>query len=180
LASYNFKSKIKIKNYFLLIHLKEMSFYNVSNPVNFSTNDGNAKRISPLSTLTTVPASQYFTVPPAHTGLPFGQMTVSQLLSGAVITNFDAEGTVTIYLPRPQDILAGLRNSALYEHKPIALGDCMFLHLYVVGSDTRFESTSYTGVQGNTGRTFQAPNSVKVVAIRFDNVTAGQENYVIL
>jgi len=157
-----------------------MSFYNVANPVNFATNDANAKRISPLSALTTVPASQYLENPPNNTGLPNGQLSVSQFLAGAIITNFNYEGTLTIYLPRPQDILAGLRNSSLYEHKPIAQGDCMFLHLYVAGSDTRFESTSNTGVQGNTGRTFQAPNSVKVVAIRFDNVTAGQENYVIL
>jgi len=157
-----------------------MSFYNVANPVNFSTNDANAKRISPLSTLTTVPASQYFENPPSNTGLPASQLSVSQFLAGAIITNFNYEGTLTMYLPRPQDILAGLRNSSLYEHKPIAQGDCMFLHLYVVGSDTRIESTSRTGVQGDTGRTYEAPNSVKVVAIRFDNVTAGQENYVIL
>lgn len=157
-----------------------MSFYNVSNPLNFSTNDGNAKRISPLSALTTVPSSQYFTVPPNITGLPSGQMSVSQFLAGAIITNFDYEGTLTIYLPRPQEMLAGLRNSALFSQSSIAEGDCMFLHLYVVGTDTRISSTSRTGVQGDTSRVYQAPNSVKVVAIRFDNVTAGQENYIIL
>jgi hypothetical protein len=157
-----------------------MSFYNVANPVNFSNFDGNAKRIAPLSALTTVPSSQYFTAPLAIAGLPAGQMSVSQFLAGAVITDFNTEGTTTIYLPRPQDILAGLRNSSINDQRPIAQGDCLFLHLYVVGDDTRFSSTSRTGVQDETDRTFQAPNSVKVVAIQFDNVTAGQEHYNIL
>jgi len=157
-----------------------MSFYNVANPVNFSNLDGNAKRVAPLSSLTTVPSSQVFITPPAITGLPANQMSVSQVLSGAVVTRFDYEGTTTIYLPRPQDLLAGLRNSSITEQKPIATGDCIFLYLYVAGTDTRFESTSRTGVDHDTGRTYQAANSFKVVAVLFDNVTAGQENYIIL
>jgi hypothetical protein len=157
-----------------------MSFYNVANPVNFTNFDGNAKRIAPLSALTTVPSSQYFTAPPAISGLPAGQMSVSQFLAGAVITDFNFEGTGTIYLPRPQDILAGLRNSSINDQRPIAQGDCLFLYLYVVNDDTEFSSTSRTGVQGDTSRTYQAANSFKVVAIQFDNVTAGQEHYNIL
>lgn len=159
-----------------------MSFYNVANPVNFATNDGNARRIAPLSTLKTIPATQHLTAPPTHVGLPFGQLSLSQVLSGYLVLSIpEGEGPYTIYLPRPQDLLAGLRNSALLENRtPVGLNDIIELDLMCFEAII-IASTSRTGVQNITSSSFSADNHYpQTLLIKFDNVTPGEENYIIM
>ena len=86
--------------------------------------------------------------------------------------------TPTVYLPKPQDLLAGLRNSSLLENRPpIGLNDFIVVQL-MVWSDVQFSSTAYDGTTGGSSYTFGSDSAyTQLLFIRFDNITAGQEHY---
>jgi len=144
-----------------------MSFYNTANPVNFTNTDQNAKRIAPLSALTAIPSSQYFTA---------GQsLSVSQTLAGYIVYN---GGNASLTLPKPQDILAGLRNSALSHLSSISLGDMIALH---VRSNNGICTIQGVDIDGNNSTSQPVASGASLdVILQFTNVTAGQEAYTVL
>jgi len=165
-----------------------MSFYNVQNPINFSNFNGNAKRIAPLSSLTTVPKSQFFDSPPSIDGLLPGQFSVSQILSGSLVIQIAPfHGTTNFFLPKPQDLLAGLRNSSLNENNSIAAGDMICLNVAISKYNTSTIDIYGVDRDNNAGGSVQFinpqpnfRNSFDVLTIQFYNVNEGQEGYNVL
>lgn len=157
-----------------------MSFYNVSNTLNFSTNDGNARRIAPLTQLSTLPASQIFISQPEVSGLPIGQLSVPQVLAGYLVINYGPTGAIS--LPRPQELLQGLRNSAVLENRPpLGAGDCINIQVLCPGGEITFYGRNRTGgLSGSSKVINQDGNWAQTILLQFTNITNGQESYIIL
>jgi len=144
-----------------------MSFYNVANPVNFTNTDANAKRVAPLSALTTVPASQYLTAA--------ATLSVSQTLAGYIVYN---GGNASVTLPTPAHLLAGLKNSAITHQNSVGLNDMIILHVRSNAGICTIQGVDNDG--NNTSNQAVAAGVFLDVVLRFTDVTAGQEAYDVL
>jgi hypothetical protein len=144
-----------------------MSFYNVANPVNFTNTDANAKRIAPLSALTTVPASQYLDAA--------ATLSVSQALAGYIVYN---GGNASVTLPTPAHLLAGLKNSAITHQNSVGLNDMIVLHVRSNAGICTIQGVDNDG--NNTSNQAVASGVFLDVVLRFTDVTAGQEAYEVL
>ena len=144
-----------------------MSFYNVANPVNFTNQDANAKRLAPLSALTTVPASQYFT---ADTTL-----TASQTLAGYIVYN---GGNATLTLPTPHHLLAALRNSAITHQNSVSTNDMIVLHVRSNAGICTIQGVDNSGAP-STNQPVASGTYLDVV-LRFTDVTEESSSYIVL
>jgi len=150
-----------------------MSFYNVSNPVNFTNQDANAKRLAPLSALTTVPASQYFQASKT--------LSVSETLAGYVLFNGNILVAVingTLTLPTPHELIQGLRKSSITSQKSISDGDMIAFHVKSIAGICTIQGVDNAGA--NTTSQPVAAGTYLPVIIRFTNTADGQEAYTVL
>jgi hypothetical protein len=144
-----------------------MSFYNVANPVNFTNQDANAKRLAPLSALTTVPASQYFTAGAA--------LTASQTLAGYIVYN---GGNDSLVLPRPSHLLAALKNSAITHQNSVSTGDMIVLHVRSNAGICTIQGIDNDDI--NTTNQAVASGAFLDVVLRFTDVSAESSSYTVL
>ena len=144
-----------------------MAFYNVSNPLNFTNLDDSAARIAPLSALTTIPAPQYFT--------GASSLSVSQTIAGSIVY---AGPTGSITLPKPQDILAGLRNSVKTDLSSIGENDMLAFHVRSDSGACIVQGVDRLG-SASTSQIVASGTYLPVI-LRFENVTSGSEAYTVL
>ena len=139
-----------------------MSFYNVSNPVNFQVISDTRKALAPLSSLEHIQASNYFTAA--------ATLTASQVVGGAIIYNGLA---VTLTLPTAAALLQLLQSGA-FESQQFGVDDFLLLTVSNIGA------AGVTISSGSTASTrVVAAGANTMVTIRFTNVTAGSEAYTI-
>ncbi len=139
-----------------------MSFYNVSNPVNFQVISDTRKALAPLSSLEHIQASNYFTAA--------ATLTAAQVVGGAIIYNGLA---ATLTLPTAAALLQLLQSGA-YASQQFGVDDFLLLTVSNIGA------AGVTISSGSTASTRVVGASANsLVTIRFTNVTAGSEAYTI-
>ncbi len=138
-----------------------MSFYNVTNPSNFSVLDlANRQGAFKQSGLFRADATQILA---ADTTL-----TASQVIAGVIVVNTTAAAR-TITLPDAAVLLAAL-NAGSYASSPVSLDDVLFLSVIAFGSGANAVTVQTAGAATSTT---VAARTSEIVGIKFTNVTAG-------
>ena len=139
-----------------------MSFYNVTNPLNFQVISDTRKALAPMGAPVHVQSSNYITAA--------ATLTAAQVVGGAIIYNGLA---VTLTLPTAAALLQLLQSGA-YASQQFGVDDVLLLKVSNIGATT---VTISSGSTASTRAFTTLTNGV--VTIRFTNVTAGSEAYTI-
>ena len=138
-----------------------MSFYNVTNPSNFSVLDlANRQGAFKQSSLFRADATQILAADVT--------LTASQVIAGVIVVNTTVAAR-TITLPAAAVLLAAL-NAGSYASSPVSVDDVLFLSVIAFGSGANAVTVQTAG--GATSTTVAARTS-EIVGIKFTNVTAG-------
>jgi len=139
-----------------------MSFYNVTNPVNFQVISDARKALAPLASLDHIQSSNYFTAA--------ATLTAQQVVGGAIIYN----GLVAaLTLPTAAALLQLLQSGA-FASQQFGVDDSLLLNVSNIGAAT---VTMTSGSTASTRAVLAGTNTI--LTIRFTNVTAGSEAYTI-
>ena len=139
-----------------------MSFYNVTNPLNFQVISDTRKALAPMGAPVHVQSSNYITAA--------ATLTAAQVVGGAIGYN----GLLaTLTLPTAAALLQLLQSGA-YASQQFGVDDFLLLTVSNIGAAA---VTISSGSTASTRVVGAGANSL--VTIRFTNVTAGSEAYTI-
>jgi len=145
-----------------------MSFYNVTNPANFSVLDlMNRQGTVSQSKLIRAGASQIFS---SSTTL-----TTEEVLAGIIVVN-TASGAITITLPDAADLLAGL-NAGSFASSPVSVNDVIYLQVNAYGSAANAVTVQTAAAASSTT---VAARTSEMVGIQFTDITSGSEAMTVL
>jgi len=139
-----------------------MSFYNVTNPLNFQVISDARKALAPLGAPVHVQASNYITAA--------ATLTAQQVVGGAIVYNGLA---AALTLPSAASLLQLLQSGA-FASQQFGVDDFLLVNVSNIGAAN---VTMTSGSTASTRVVLAGANTI--LTIRFTNVTAGSEAYII-